>query len=173
LGIENDKGKSYDAVLPTNNDLGYSYILELVLGIKERFPNIRIVVSGYYEPDFVNRLTEYGIDGFIRMPFKVEELIRDLQEVIGLSVDTASARRVTMNKKQQLVLFVSAAVIVGMLLYPPFHFQAAEAIVNVGYSFLLKPPMGKTTVNVTMLLVQWIGVIFVGALLWFAFQDRK
>lgn len=74
--------RSYEVVLPTNNGLGYPYILKLVPGIKERFRKVRIiVVSGYHEADFVNRLTEYGIDGFIRMPFKVDDLVRHVQGI--------------------------------------------------------------------------------------------
>lgn len=50
----------------------------------------------------------------------------------------------------------------------------------MGYEFLFHAPLGKfdelrlvSVVNVGMLLAQWVGVILVGGVLWFAFQDKK
>jgi hypothetical protein len=84
-----------------------------------------------------------------------------------------------MNKKQQCVLFVCAAVIVLMLLYPPFLSHGKNGMVaNMGYGFLFHAPTGDffelpSVVNVGMLLAQWVGVILVGGILWFAFRDKK
>lgn len=84
-----------------------------------------------------------------------------------------------MNKKQRCVLFVCAAVIVLMLLYPPFLSHGRNGMVaNMGYAFLFHAPYGDfgdlpSVVNVGMLLAQWVGVILVGGILWFAFRDKR
>jgi hypothetical protein len=43
----------------------------------------------------------------------------------------------------------------------------------MGYAFLFDVPDGRPTVNAGTLVVQWVGVIVVGGILWFAFQDKK
>jgi len=79
-----------------------------------------------------------------------------------------------MNKKQRWVLFVSAAVIMLMLLFPPFHFVYTDrAPRNVGYGFLFDPPEGRPTVNAVMLLVQWVAVMSAGGILWLALRDKE
>jgi hypothetical protein len=79
-----------------------------------------------------------------------------------------------MNKKQRWVLFVGAAVILLMLLFPPFHWPRGPGgpVENMGYAFLFDVPEGRPTVNVGTLLVQWVGVILVGGILWFALRDK-
>jgi hypothetical protein len=79
-----------------------------------------------------------------------------------------------MNKKQRWVLFVCAAVIVLMLLFPPFHrhSELSGTVKNMGYAFLFDVPEDRPTVNVGTLLVQWVGVILVGGILWFALRDK-
>lgn len=86
-----------------------------------------------------------------------------------------------MNKKQRYVLYACAAVIVLMLLFPPFHtvFPRGQSF-SRGYGFLLSGPAANAdfvgnsgTVDVGTLLVQWLGVILAGAILWFAFRDKK
>jgi hypothetical protein len=59
-----------------------------------------------------------------------------------------------MNKKQRYVLYACAAVILLMLL---FWSDTEE----------------HTTVDIGVLLVKWLGVMLAGAILWFAFRDRK
>jgi hypothetical protein len=73
-----------------------------------------------------------------------------------------------MNKKQRIVLYVCAALIALMLLFPPFR---AGRSVGRGYSFLLSPP-SYSSVNVEMLAIQWVAVLLVGGLLWFAMKDK-
>lgn len=80
------------------------------------------------------------------------------------------------NRKQRVVLYLSAAMIVLMLLIPPFHFQTSGSVFNLGYSFLFNPPrMGQAqgTVNSGLLFVQWIAVLFVTGLLCVALKDRE
>ncbi len=74
-----------------------------------------------------------------------------------------------MNGSQKRVLLVAACVVVLMLLFPPFHFTTAYGVeFNLGYSFLLSPPLNGNyqpgSVNIGMLLTQWVGVCAVTAL---------
>lgn len=73
-----------------------------------------------------------------------------------------------MNKNQKLILVAVLAVIVGMLAYPPFQIVNNNGVVfNMGYGWIVDPPKRgyiKATVNVAMLLIQWIGVLVVGGL---------
>jgi DNA-binding NarL/FixJ family response regulator len=74
----------YDIVIPTNNSLMPAHILDLVSGIKLRFPGIRImVISGYNAPDFVLKLQEYRIDGFFPLPFEVEKVLPRIKELLN------------------------------------------------------------------------------------------
>jgi hypothetical protein len=46
-----------------------------------------------------------------------------------------------MNKKQQVILLITAAFIFLMLLVPPFHYRVGNGMeTNMGYSFLFNPP---------------------------------
>ena len=75
-----------------------------------------------------------------------------------------------MNSKQKLILFASVLVTVGMMLYPPFHIVIKGTEMNMGYGFLLDPPKRGylgASVNVPVLLAQWVVAILVGATGWF------
>jgi 4-hydroxybenzoate polyprenyltransferase len=79
-----------------------------------------------------------------------------------------------MNKKQRWVLFLCAAVIVLMLLFPPFHFHSPGGPdLNMGYAFLFDTPDGQPTVNASTLLLQWAATVLVCGILWFAFRDKS
>lgn len=58
-----------------------------------------------------------------------------------------------------------------MLAYPPFQVVVRNGVVfNMGYDWLIDPPKRgyiAATVNVSMLLIQWIGVLVVGGLAFF------
>ncbi len=74
-----------------------------------------------------------------------------------------------MNQKQKYVLIGIVVVIVGMFLFPPFHIIARDGSVhNMGYSWLFDPPAGgRATVNVGLLLTQWVAVLLIGGLSFF------
>ena len=77
--------KHYDLVIPTNNSLGPQHLLEVVPEIRKRHPKIRIVVlSGYHPPDFVSRLQQSGIDAFIPTPFKVDEVVGKIKDLLSV-----------------------------------------------------------------------------------------
>ncbi len=80
-----------------------------------------------------------------------------------------------MNRKQRCALIASAVIIALMLLFPPFHWPRGLGgpVDNRGYGFLFDVPDGGPTVNIGTLLVQWLGVILVAGILWFAFQDKN
>ena len=82
-----------------------------------------------------------------------------------------------MIKRQRQILFATAAVIVAMLLIPPFQYQnGPHELINLGYGFLFSPPIYANdagTVDKGMLLVQWVAVALVGGILCFAFRGRN
>ncbi len=80
----------------------------------------------------------------------------------------------TVNKKQRWVLFGCAAIIALMLLFPPFHTPRGPGrpAYNHGYDFLFSVSHDYSTVNTGTLFIQWVGVILVGGILWFAFRDK-
>jgi len=82
------------------------------------------------------------------------------------------ASGVVMNKKQRAVLAITAIVVIAMLVYPPFHGLLLNGIVRgLGYSWIWNPPqfsIGSTelesTVNVGLLVAQWLGALIVGGI---------
>ena len=83
-----------------------------------------------------------------------------------------------MNAKQKIILLITAAVILLMFAFPPFHVvhpQVGER--NMGYGFILNPPEFYSTgigatVNSGMLLVQWVGVLILGGLAFFLLKGK-
>lgn len=82
--------------------------------------------------------------------------------------DTDSSIRkgmIKMNDDQKTICVVIAAVILAMGIYPPFHqYGIHGAVVNQGYGWIFAPPTATATVNIAMLLIQWIGVLIIGAI---------
>jgi hypothetical protein len=68
-------------------------------------------------------------------------------------------------------LVVVIAVFVIMLVYPPFHVVTDKGVEdNMGYGLIFDPPKRGyigATVNVLMLLIQWLGVLIAGGLAFF------
>ncbi len=79
-----------------------------------------------------------------------------------------------MNEKQKKVLIAVAAVILGMLLFPPFHVTVTGGVVVWnGYSWIFGPSdYPQATVNIALLITQWIGVLIVGGIACFLLKDR-
>ncbi len=76
-----------------------------------------------------------------------------------------------MNNSQKRILMATIALVVAMIAYPPFHVVLQNGLVfNMGYNWLLDPPKRGSIVaivNVSMLLMQWVGVLVVGGLAFF------
>jgi uncharacterized RDD family membrane protein YckC len=71
-----------------------------------------------------------------------------------------------MNKHQKQVLILCAGILLAMLLFPPFQVQVRGTAFNMGYHYLAEPPRRGSipaSVNVQMLLAQWVGVALLGA----------
>lgn len=70
-----------------------------------------------------------------------------------------------MNTNQKRILIAVILLVGGMLLHPPFQRVASNgATYNMGYGWIFDPPGRDATVNVAILLMQWIGVLVVGGL---------
>jgi len=87
-----------------------------------------------------------------------------------------------MNKHQTKLLIAIVIILVGMILFPPFHFICSEGLgkmeFNLGYHFILNPPRyqgikGSGSVNVTLLLVQYVFVCTVGTIIFFLLKNKK
>jgi hypothetical protein len=86
-----------------------------------------------------------------------------------------------MNENQRKVLIITAALLIVMLLFPPFEQRVGQYLsINMGYSFLLDPPTyvityprhDKATVNLSQLGLQLFIVTVAGGLLFFAFKSK-
>lgn len=80
-----------------------------------------------------------------------------------------------MNRHQRRILFAAAAIIVAMLIYPPFREHGRGGVIeNCGYGFLLSQPQycSHATVDTSLLLVQFIAVVLVAGILCLALRDK-
>jgi amino acid transporter len=83
-----------------------------------------------------------------------------------------------MKKRQRIILFTSACILVLMLLFPPFEYQDSGTIYNEGYSFILNPPKNDSvrinaSVNSILLFIQSLIVIIAGGMFFLAFKPKK
>jgi len=75
-----------------------------------------------------------------------------------------------MNDKQRKVLWVTAVVLLLMLLFPPFQTRYGD---NAGYGCIANPPeYGEASVNVGTLFIQFFIICTVGSICWFACKDK-
>lgn len=77
-----------------------------------------------------------------------------------------------MNNNQTYILMAVVAIMVAMLLFPPFVQETRIATYNKGYQFILSAPE-YVVVNTGLLLMQWIAVVAAGGAAWFFFKDRE
>jgi hypothetical protein len=80
-----------------------------------------------------------------------------------------------LNRAQRVVLIIGAAVIIAMMLFPPFHTEVVDrgqtVVMNLGYSAIWSPPafalrpqvLGE--INVPLLSIQITAVVVVTALI--------
>lgn len=79
-----------------------------------------------------------------------------------------------MNHAQKNILTGALVATVGALLFPPFQF-VWTATISLGYGFLLSPPTHNSlpgTVDVALLLAEWIAVAIVCGILWALKRDK-
>ena len=77
-----------------------------------------------------------------------------------------------MNKNQRLVLIGVSVLVAIMIIFPPFQSMVVRGM-HLGYSFILDPPGGYSSVNVPLLVVQIFGVIIIGGILFLVEKDGK
>ena len=76
-----------------------------------------------------------------------------------------------MNRRQKQILIVVAAVIGLMLLFPPYEkWSPFRHFVDTGFAWLFDLPQ-DSRVNTVQILVQWLGVLLVGCVLFFIVKD--
>lgn len=81
-----------------------------------------------------------------------------------------------MNRNQKIAIAVGASVVLLMLIVPPFHVQVRNTTFNMGYTFILDPPKRgyiTASVNIGMLLVQWVGTLLLTALAFFMLKSSE
>lgn len=78
-----------------------------------------------------------------------------------------------MNGRQKIAIVATASVMLIMLLFPPFQFVTDGNVLNYGYRFLFVPPYSFLSVNIPLLLVEWIMVVIIGAIAWHFLRDAK
>ncbi len=79
-----------------------------------------------------------------------------------------------MSETQRKVLIGVGAVILAMLIYPPYRIYSyfrSDAVIQSGYAFLFELPY-RASVDVTTLLAQWVGVLIVGAVAFILLKDK-
>jgi len=81
-----------------------------------------------------------------------------------------------MNEIQRKILIGVGAIVFVMLIYPPYRVYGygvggSKTILETGYALLFALP-DRATVDVTTLLIQWVGVLIVGAIAFFLLKDK-
>ena len=83
------------------------------------------------------------------------------------------------REKERIILFITAAILALILLFPPFHSVYKGIEINSGYTFILRPPIPSITdlevkfasnINVALLVVQYLFTVTIGGILWFVFK---
>ena len=76
-----------------------------------------------------------------------------------------------MSKEQKYILKIAAGCIALMMIFPPFIFDWTNGkMMNDGFHFILSDT-GKSIVNVGQLFIQWVAVLLIAGLLWFAIKE--
>ncbi|MBW7888192.1 MAG: hypothetical protein H3C35_07515 [Bacteroidetes bacterium] len=78
-----------------------------------------------------------------------------------------------MNNKQKIPLWIAIGFILLTLIFPPFVIYNKGQIGVLEYSFILKPPSSYSTVDIELLLTQWLGILIVSAIAFFLFKDNR
>jgi hypothetical protein len=76
-----------------------------------------------------------------------------------------------MNEIQRKVLMGVGVIVLFMLIYPPYQIYRFKSLIDSGYAFLFDLPH-TAIVDVTTLLIQWVGVLIVGAIVFFSLKDK-
>jgi len=80
-----------------------------------------------------------------------------------------------MNKKQKVILFIFAFLLLAALLFPPFHLdKGQEGDYNTGYSFILMPSKNDLSrIDTKTLFLEYLFIVTIGSALVLAFKDKQ
>lgn len=154
--------------------------------------NIQVPDRSLFEGDWGN-LPKYSVLNSPLVATKLGELMRAAADRVPETAEDRPPRHrqkwlspnpmgARMNKKQKATLIAAAIAIVAMLLFPPFYTKLPTgAIENLGYGLIFQPPVFELrypnradltgTVDVGLLITQWLGVSIVGAIAFFLCKD--
>ena len=77
------RGGSYSVLILTNNDLRPEEIIQLILKIRHFHKNIKIIVlSGWTDKEFPERVMKSGASYFFSLPVKLEKLTTCVKDII-------------------------------------------------------------------------------------------
>ncbi len=126
-------------------------------------------------------LSQNKIEGIIYC----EDCWKELkQEKSGTAKKLKEEKKETKNKEKakdqkRIILFVTAAILALILLFPPFHTVYKGIDINSGYNFILNPPIPPITdleikissnINIALLFIQYLFTVTIGGILWFVFK---
>jgi hypothetical protein len=80
-----------------------------------------------------------------------------------------------MNKKQPLSMWLSVGVIVGILLFPPWHVKniSADRYENEGYWLIFLPPYVIASIDYSRLILPIGAFVIIALSLIVTFRDKK
>ena len=105
------------------------------------------------------------------------------QDYLPRTPEVLPPKKSGMNKKQKAILITVMVVILVMLVFPPFHVTLPTgAVQNLGYGLLFNPPerdylyLGRRieitgSVDIALLVTQWLGTLIVGGIAYFLCKD--
>ena len=91
----------------------------------------------------------------------------------GEKTEIVGYRGRSMNERKRMILVAVGVIIALMLLFPPYIIVAGAPVraIESGYALIFDLPR-RATVDLGMLLVQWLGVVVVGGIAFFLSKDR-
>lgn len=100
-----------------------------------------------------------------RAAYDAELLGQSAKPTERKSADAIAVKNHQMKDSQKLLCIGIIAVILAMCVYPPFQVHWQGRISRVGYGWIFSPPLdGAATIDVAMLIVQWVIVLGIGAI---------
>ncbi len=112
--------------------------------------------------------------GLKKIKFKIPENRADQKAIFSITL----MENQIMQKRQRIILFTSACILITMLLFPPFECRDSGTISNKGYGFILNPPendsdRGIASVNSGLLFIQSMIVIIASYMFFLSFKSIK
>lgn len=82
-----------------------------------------------------------------------------------------------MNTAQRWILKGALVALIATFIFPPFQLIGQQATDFLGFGFLFDPPIYdgtsiRATVNIALLLVEWVFIAIVSGILWALVADK-